>query len=60
MKQFFCGDVVPGCAASFHCDTESQILDAVAQHASRDHGIQEISPALLAQVRSHIHDAPAA
>lgn len=56
MKQFSCGDVVPGCGRTFRGD-EQQILTAVAAHAHRDHGLVELPDALVAQVRDHIVEA---
>ncbi|MBD8605618.1 DUF1059 domain-containing protein [Aeromicrobium sp. CFBP 8757] len=53
MKTFACGDVVPGCRASWVCDTEDDILVQVATHAA-DHGIVEVSDELVAAVRAHI------
>lgn len=60
MKQFSCGDVVPGCTARFTGETEADLLRDVAGHAASGHGIHEISPELLASVRRHIQEAPAA
>ena len=54
MKQFSCGDVVPGCSRAFTGPTEQDILSAVALHAEVDHGMTEISAALVEQVRGHI------
>ena len=54
MKQFCCGDVVPGCSAVFKGDSEAEILGAVAEHARKDHGILSIPDQLLAKVRSLI------
>lgn len=54
MKRFACGDVVPGCEASWVCSTEDDILSQVAAHAAADHGLVEISPELVAAVRSNI------
>ena len=58
MKQFCCGDVVPGCKAVFREPTEEAILNAVARHARVDHAIVHIPVELIAQVRSHISSAP--
>lgn len=58
MKQFCCGDVVPGCKAVFREQTEEGILNAVARHARQDHGMVDIPVALIAQVRSHISSIP--
>lgn len=51
MKAFRCGDIVPGCARTF-TGTEEQILDQVARHAGEDHGLAEVPPALVEQVRA--------
>ena len=59
MKQFCCGDVVPGCKASFHGSTEDEILGAVAIHARQDHGLTDIPASLVSQVRSMIRTVPA-
>jgi len=60
LKQFACGDVVPGCKTVFTADSEEAILTQVAGHAQRDHGLTEIPTALVDQVRSKIHDQPTA
>jgi predicted small metal-binding protein len=51
MKRFRCGDVVPGCDAEF-TGSEPEILSAVGVHARDAHGITEVSPELVAQVRA--------
>jgi predicted small metal-binding protein len=56
MKQFSCGDVVPGCGASFQAESEADILRAVAEHARRDHGMTTIPDALVDQVRSKMRE----
>jgi predicted small metal-binding protein len=55
MKEFSCGDVVPGCTMSFRAPTE--LLEAVAAHARADHGLTTIPDTLIAQVRSKIRTA---
>ena len=57
MKQFCCGDVVPGCTATFRGTSEEEILSQVGQHAHRDHGLTEIPQALINQVRARITTA---
>jgi predicted small metal-binding protein len=56
MKQFHCGDVVPGCMKSFQADSEEEIIRQVAIHAREDHGLMAIPPGLAQEVRSHIQD----
>lgn len=51
---FECGDVIPGCAASFEADTEEKLLAEVGEHARSDHDIEEIDADTLAVVRSKI------
>jgi predicted small metal-binding protein len=57
MKQFSCGDVVPGCSATFSAETDEQILSAVGEHARRDHGMTEIPDSLIVSVRENISTA---
>lgn len=54
MKRFACGDVVPGCEASWVCSSEDEILARVATHAQLSHGLTEVNDELVAAVRSHI------
>lgn len=54
MKQFSCGAVVPGCTASFSAESEEAILSQVAEHASRDHGMDDVPPEVVEQVRANI------
>ncbi len=54
MKQFSCGAVVPGCDAKFSAESEQELLEQVAQHAQRDHGMDSVPPELVAQVREKI------
>lgn len=54
MQEFCCGDVVPGCPASFRAVTEDALLELVAQHARDDHGLMELAPELIAAVKRRI------
>lgn len=54
MKQFACGQVVPGCTAVFRGPTDNDILGQVAAHAHQDHGLVEIPDALVDAVRANI------
>jgi predicted small metal-binding protein len=57
MKEFSCGDVVPGCTMSFRAASEAELLEAVAAHARADHGLTSIPDTLVTQVRAKIHSA---
>jgi predicted small metal-binding protein len=54
MKSFACGDVVPGCDARWVCDSEDEILVAVAEHAGSAHALTAISTGLVSAVRAAI------
>lgn len=54
MKRFRCGDVVPGCGATFHGASTEDILDQVARHARADHGLIDLPDALVEAVRGRI------
>lgn len=54
MKEFSCGAVVPGCVATFEGETEDDVLQQVAVHAERDHGMTEVPPEVVEQVRANI------
>lgn len=57
MKRFACGDVVPGCSATFLAANEPELLGQVADHAARDHGLTDLSQEMVELVKSHIHAA---
>lgn len=57
MKRFNCGDVVPGCDASFAAVDEHEILASVGTHARDDHGLAEVGDDLVAAVRAAIVEA---
>lgn len=39
-----CGDVMPGCAATFSAEDKDALMEQVAAHAADEHGITEITP----------------
>ncbi|MBC8069461.1 MAG: DUF1059 domain-containing protein [Deltaproteobacteria bacterium] len=56
MKQFSCGDVVPGCQATFEAPDEQDLLAQVAAHAKKDHGMSDVPAEVVAQVKAKIRD----
>lgn len=54
VKQFACGDVVPGCQSSFVGADDEAVLAQVAAHARADHGLVEIPDTLVQQVVDRI------
>lgn len=57
MKQFSCGDVVPGCRASFSAESEDAILGQVAAHVREAHGLGDVPDDVMAEVRTKVHEA---
>jgi predicted small metal-binding protein len=56
MKTIACGDLVPGCDFKAEAESEDELLRKVAVHAREAHGINEVTPDLMNQVRSKIRD----
>ena len=56
MKQFSCGDVVPGCQRVFSAPDQQGIMNAVAEHAAEDHGVPQLSDDLLDAVVENTSD----
>ena len=54
MKKFACGDVVPGCEEEWTEPSEEALFAAIAVHAREVHGLTELPPELVDQVRNHI------
>ena len=52
MKQFFCGDVVPGCTAVFDDRDEEQILENAASNTDQGLGLKGVSSELVEKMRS--------
>ena len=57
MKQFACGNVVPGCDGVVTGETEDDVLAAAAAHAASAHGMSEVPDEVVAAIRSGITDA---
>lgn len=55
MKTLACGDIMPGCGARYHGETDEEILDQAGRHVVEDHGL-EVTPEVVELVRSHIRD----
>jgi predicted small metal-binding protein len=58
MKEFKCGAIVPGCSTVFEGETESAILEQIADHARDEHGMHDVPPEVIDSVRANITDRP--
>jgi predicted small metal-binding protein len=49
-----CNDIVHGCAFEASAETEEELMKKVAEHAAEQHGVEEVTPELAAQVKAAI------
>jgi predicted small metal-binding protein len=56
-RKIACHDIVPDCDFVATAATDAELLAKVADHAAHAHGVKEVTPELLAQVKSATHDA---
>ena len=56
-KVLRCGELFPGCSVEAKGETEADVLQQVAAHAKRDHGVAEIDDATLVKVKAAIRTA---
>jgi predicted small metal-binding protein len=54
MKQFRCGDVVPGCQWVTRSDDEHELFSRIGDHAQAAHGMDEVPPEVVDQIHQAI------
>ena len=54
MKEFRCGEIVPGCDAVLDGESDDEILEQVGVHAREEHGMDEVPPEVEQNVRALI------
>jgi len=54
MKQFRCGDVVPGCEWVTRNEDEAELFAEIHSHARDTHGMDEVPPEVVAAIQSVI------
>jgi predicted small metal-binding protein len=59
MKEFRCGEIVPGCETRIEGESEDEILQKVAVHARDAHAMDSVPPEVVDDIRSRISDQPA-
>jgi predicted small metal-binding protein len=57
MRQFVCGEIVPGCETRIEGESDDEVLAKVAVHAREAHGMDEVPQEVADDVRSKIRDA---
>jgi predicted small metal-binding protein len=54
MKQFNCGDVVPGCQWVGQSEVDEKLWVEIADHAREAHGMPEVPPEVAEAIRNAI------
>jgi len=54
MKEFKCGQIVPGCNHEFQGESEDDILQQIGPHARDEHGMDEVPPEVVDRIRDAI------
>jgi predicted small metal-binding protein len=55
-KELRCGDLMPGCNKVIEGKDETDVMVKAAEHARKEHNIQQMTPDLEDKVRDAIHD----
>jgi len=56
VKEFKCGVLVPGCWATFHGESDDEILRQVVVHAREEHGMDQVPPDVVEDIVSEISE----
>jgi len=54
MKQFRCGDVVPGCEWITRSDDEGELFADIQAHARDEHGMDQVPPEVADEIQKVI------
>ena len=54
MREFRCGDLVPGCGTVIEGESDAEILAEVAAHARDAHGMPEVPPEVVETIHASI------
>ena len=55
-KSISCADVGADCSWSTTAETEDELMKKVAEHAKEEHEGMEVTPELVAKIKSHIKE----
>jgi predicted small metal-binding protein len=56
MKEFRCGDIIPGCDYVTTGQSDEEIMGPVARHAGQAHGLNPVPDEIVAKVRTAIRE----
>ena len=55
-KTMSCGSIMPGCKTVIEGKDVQEVMSKASQHASKEHGIKEVTPDLAKKVQAAIRD----
>ncbi|WP_306118460.1 MULTISPECIES: DUF1059 domain-containing protein [unclassified Roseitalea] len=58
MKEFRCGELVPGCDWHTSADSEAEVVRRASEHLRTAHGEDHIRPNMVDEIKKRIHDTP--
>lgn len=56
MKEFKCGELVPGCGWQAHADAEAELVRRATAHLKQAHGEDRIRPNMIEEIKKRIHE----
>ena len=56
MKEFRCGQLVPGCDWHTHADDEAEIVRRASAHLRTAHGEAAVRPNMVDEIKRRIHE----
>lgn len=59
MKEFKCGQLVPGCGWHTHADEEAEIIRRATEHLRTAHGEAHLRENLVEEIKKRVHEVPA-
>ena len=59
MKEVRCGALGPGCWATFQGESDEEILRQVVVHAREEHGMDQVPPDEVGEIRAEISEREA-
>jgi len=59
MKEFKCGQLVPGCHWHTHADDEAEIVRRAAEHLRSAHGEAHLRVNMVEEIKKRVHEVPA-
>lgn len=57
MKEYRCGELVPGCDWQTRADDEAEVVRRATEHMRTAHGESHVRPNMVEEIKKRIHEA---